>query len=416
MSTGMAPSEYTITQKKQLVVRVADFSLIVGQLYKMGPDEILMRCVMETERPLILTKAHEGIVGGHYARKEIVQKVLRAGLWWPTLHRDVKNYYRACDVCQRVGKPSRRDEMPLVPQLSLHEFEKWAIDFVGPINPPGKRTGFRYIITATKYLTRWVEEREVRYCSATTVSCFIFDEIITRFGFSKILMSNQGTHFINKTIEVLTEEFAVHHQNSTPYHPQENGTFEAVNKISETTLTKICSVNRDDWDLTVPAVLWAYRTTCKKLTMQTPFKLVYGLQAVVPMEYLVPILRITAFTDMDDTGVVQDRLAQLVKLEEHGFIAKFHQHVQKEREKAYQCRHIKKKAFKQGNLVLVYDSKLTKHPGKFRMHWLGPYEVAYVTEGGVAQLKTLNGEWKGGLVNESRLTLYYDHPLPRSSH
>jgi hypothetical protein len=47
-----------------------------------------------------------------------------------------------------------------------------------------------------------------------------------------------------------------------------------------------------------------------------------------------------------------------------------------------------------------------KHPGKFRTHFLGPYEVAYVTEGGVAQLKTLNGEWKEGLVSGSRLKLY----------
>jgi hypothetical protein len=43
--------------------------------------------------------------------------------------------------------------------------------------------------------------------------------------------------------------------------------------------------------------------------MQTPFNLVYGLEAVVPMEYLVPSLRIATFTDMDDTGVVQERLA-----------------------------------------------------------------------------------------------------------
>jgi hypothetical protein len=42
-------------------------------------------------------------------------RILRAGLWWPTLHKDAKEYYKACDVCQRVGKPSRRDEMPLAP-------------------------------------------------------------------------------------------------------------------------------------------------------------------------------------------------------------------------------------------------------------------------------------------------------------
>jgi hypothetical protein len=49
------------------------------------------------------------------------------------------------------------------------------------------------------------------------------------------------------------------------------------------------------------------------------------------------------------------------------------------------------------------------------MHWLGPYEIAYITEGGDVQLKRLNGEWKEGLVNGSRLKLYYDNQLPRNS-
>jgi hypothetical protein len=80
LSTGMTPREYTIIQKKQLVVRSAYFSLIVGQIYNMGPDEILRRCVMEAERQLILEEAHEDIAGGYYARKSTVKKVLRAHL------------------------------------------------------------------------------------------------------------------------------------------------------------------------------------------------------------------------------------------------------------------------------------------------------------------------------------------------
>jgi hypothetical protein len=95
--------------------------------------------------------------------------------------------------------------------MTLQAFEKWAIDFMGPIKPPEKCTGERYIITVTKYLTRWAEARAFKDYSATTTVRFIFDDIITRFRCPKVLMSYQGTHFINKTVEALTEEFTVHH-------------------------------------------------------------------------------------------------------------------------------------------------------------------------------------------------------------
>jgi hypothetical protein len=76
LSTGIYPSKYTIPQKKKIVVRVAYFSLIVGQIYKMGPKEILRICVMEVEFPMILEEDHEGIAGGHYVGKSTAQKVL----------------------------------------------------------------------------------------------------------------------------------------------------------------------------------------------------------------------------------------------------------------------------------------------------------------------------------------------------
>ena len=115
MTTREASKPYTTQQKKQLVVCIVDFTLIARQLYKLGSDEILCRYVLEHERRRILKEAHVVIVGGHYARKATAQKILTAGLWWPTVHKDAKEFCRSYDVCQRTGKPSRRYEIPLKP-------------------------------------------------------------------------------------------------------------------------------------------------------------------------------------------------------------------------------------------------------------------------------------------------------------
>ena len=61
-------------------------------------------------------------------------------------------------------------------------------------------------------------------------------------------------------------------------------------------------------------------------------------------------------------------------------------------------------------MVLLYDNKLTKFPGKFCMHWLGPYQVKYVTTSGIVQLVKLNGEMLSTLVNGSRMKLHKDNP------
>ena len=78
---------------------------------------------------------------------------------------------------------------------------------------------------------------------------------------------------------------------------------------------------------------------------------------------------------MADHGALEENLAQIIELEEDRFLARFHQQFKKERKKAWDDHHIKLHTFKVNDLVLLYDSKFDKFPGKFWMHCLGPYVI-----------------------------------------
>lgn len=161
-------------------------------------------------------------------------------------------------------------------------FEKWAIDFIRPITPLMRLSHEKYIITVMEYLTRWVEAAPAKDSIAGRAARFIFENIISRFRCLKSLTRNQGTHFINETIEALLKNFMIQHNKSSPYHPHANKTVEEFNKILEKGLTKFISAKRDDWDERIPTTLLAYRTIMKRPHKQTLFQLVYGKEAVVP--------------------------------------------------------------------------------------------------------------------------------------
>ena len=91
-----------------------------------------------------------------------------------------------------------------------------------------------------------MEATPIRDCSAGMVVQFLFEHVVTRFECPRILLSDQGSHFLNEIILDSIEELQIHHIKRNPYHPQVNVTMDAFKKILEKSLTKVCNVKRDD--------------------------------------------------------------------------------------------------------------------------------------------------------------------------
>ena len=85
-------------------------------------------------------EAHYGLAGGHFQVDTTAKKIQQSVLWWPTLHRDCKNFVSRCERCQRLGRSLPSKEMPLILVNPSLTFEIWAIDFIGPFPIPTKRT------------------------------------------------------------------------------------------------------------------------------------------------------------------------------------------------------------------------------------------------------------------------------------
>ena len=215
-----------------------------------------------------------------------------------------------------MGAPRASLRHPLTPVPALAPFEKWGIDYIGPIAPASQPRRNKYILLATDYLTKWVEARATVKDDAATTARFLYENILTRFGPPLELVSDRGTHFINETIEQLNDRYLIKHRKTTPYHPQANGLTERANGTIGRILTKIIAAHRSDWDDKLLAAVFAYNSAYKNSTGQTPYFLCFGQRSLVPVELEVPTLRVTLLERLPDSLSLADRLLQLEALEE----------------------------------------------------------------------------------------------------
>ena len=116
-------------------------------------------------------------------------KVLQSDFYWSSLFKDAHDMYRTCDRCQRLGKLTRHNMMPLNPILVVNLFDVWGIDFMGPFLTS---FDYSYILVGVDYVSKWVEAIPCK--TNDHIFKFLKEIVFSRFGVPKAIISDGGTH------------------------------------------------------------------------------------------------------------------------------------------------------------------------------------------------------------------------------
>ena len=167
-------------------------------------------------------------------------------------------------------------------------------------------------------------------------------------------------------------------------------------------------VTYKDWAEKLPFVLWGYKTSIRASTEATPYSLVYGSEAVFPIEVEIQSLRVLVETKVLEEDWAKVRYEQLVLIDEKRARAYYHaQGYQKKTVRAFNKK-VKPRNLKEGDLVLKVLRNETFDPrGKMKSTWSGPFIIKKITSRGAIRITDLDGEEMLRLINMDRLRKYH---------
>ncbi|GJU88270.1 reverse transcriptase domain-containing protein [Tanacetum coccineum] len=302
------------------------------------------------------------------------RKVYEYGFYWPSIFKDAKDYVMKCDAY-----------------------------FIGPfLNSKGNT----YILVAVDYVSKWVEGQALPTNVARVVIRFL-RRLFARFGVPKALISDRGMHFCNSHLEKALQKYGVTHKLYTAYHPQTNGQTEVTNRALKQILERSVGYNPKNWLEKLDDALWAFRTAYKTPTGYTPFRLVYRKSCHLPVEIKHKAYWALKQCNMDITAAAKNRFMELNELMELRHEAYENTRIYKERTKKWHDSRLRgDKNFKEGDKVLIFNSRFKMHPGKLKSKWYGPCVVKTVHP--YRTVEIINKNEVSFKVNGHRLKKYHD--------
>ncbi|XP_058078623.1 uncharacterized protein LOC131226947 [Magnolia sinica] len=240
------------------------------------------------------------ITGGILYKRSFNQVLLRCT--------DCCKHVKKCFKCQEHANQIHTPASELYNLTTPWPFSVWGLDIIGKISPKASN-GHEYILVAVDYFTKWIEAASCTTIAASHVVKFIKNNIISRYGVPQAIITYNGTPFVNKRMGDFLDKLKIQRHLSSPYQHQMNGKVEVVNKTIICILEKIVKTYRD-WSEMLPYALWAYQTYVRSATGATPYELIYGMEAVLPIEIEIPSLRVLLESEVEESEGNKQVLSQ----------------------------------------------------------------------------------------------------------
>ena len=359
---------------------------------------VVQKVLPSSMRKAVLSEYHDSLVGGGHQSFKRTYEAIRTKYYWPHMYLDVKNYVSACVRCQ-LSSNHRGKRPPLNPIPVSPKFERWHVDYLGPLNP--SREGHKYILLFVDSFSRWCEAFPVKSEDAATTASILYSEIICRYGAPAKLVSDRGKHFVNSLIQSLCDIFSVKRGLTSPYHPSSNVVCEKFNSFLNKSLRSYVDDTQSDWPGLIPGILMAYRLTpAMRSTEFSPFFLLFNQEMQTPLDTTLP----QALPDVATQYEVNIRdIIESARTFQKVAAQNIKQH-QDENKAQYDSR-AREPDFEVNDLVWLHNIRVP--PGlskKLRRQWTGPYKVTAEGPGNTYQLRhALTDEDVPTLINAARL-------------
>jgi hypothetical protein len=368
-----------------------------------GDDKHLQMIIPKSKKEVVMMHHHDIPTAGHLGAEKTTEKI-KQSYYWPGMDDDVKNYCVQCDVCTKRKTSPKTNKAPLGQSGVGSKLERVSMDICGPF--PQTERGNKYILVITDQFTKWTEAIPIPNLEAKTVADAFISNFSSKFGNPLSIHTDQGSNFESKLFKEVCDLLDIKKTRTTSMRPQSNGMVERFNRTLAVMLTAYCESNQTAWDVYLPILAGAYRSSVHSSTGFTPNRLMFGEEVRMP-------LSLTVSKPEERNISHEEYVANLqAKIQETHELAR--KHIKKN--STYQKKHYdvnaKLKIFHENQAVWLFEPIKKVHVCyKLTSKWKGPFMITRKIDD-LTYLVKKTAKSEGKAYHVDRLLPYTGKNLP----